>query len=971
MNEERALLLTDLVDSTQLAATIGDAEAAAWNAAHDRVARDLLRLHHGREIDKTDGMLMLFEQVSDAAAYALAYHAALAALPVPLKSRVGLHVGRVILRANSVEDVAHGAKPLEVEGIAKPVAARIMSLALGGQTLLSAEARAALGGSALRLQSHGFWRIKGLVEPVELFELGDERAPFTPPPDSAKVYRVVRSEGLWLPLRQVRNNLPAERDGFVGREQVLVDLARRFDGGARLVSLLGIGGAGKTRLALRFARTWLGDYPGGVWFCDLSPARDLDGLVRAVSQALDVPLGKDDPVVQLGHAIAGRGRCLVLLDNFEQIARHAEDTIGRWLDRAVEACFLVTTREVLGLPGEEALALAPLGIGDAVALFVRRAAAARLDFAPSAVEQAVIEQLVQLLDGLPLAIELAASRVRVMSPATMLSRMNERFKLLASAGGRKDRQATLRAAFDWSWDLLDDTERATLAQLSVFEGSFNIQAADAVLELPAGSGRAWTPDLLHSLADKSLLQHVQPDRLGLLSSVKAYAAEQLGTEGRFPASGAAAQRSALARHGAWFATLGPRRAKEHACADLSNLVAACKWAVEHAASAQAVGALQGAWAALSLYGPFSVGVDLAAAVCSLNGLDDAGAALAHEVHGYALDSMGRPADARIQFEAALRHAQSCRDIVCQSKVMTRLALLRASEGQMAAAGDQLKAALALALQTADVDAQCAALNGLANVEIDMGRLDGARACYEDALARARDAKDEWWQCGIQGNLGMLHANVGHLEEANACLIRALDLARSLGDRQREGNQLCNLGMLHMVRRQIDDAIRRSEEALVVVRELGHKQVEAIVQCNLGLALDEAGRTREALEHFDAALRTLRELGQHRYEGQTLGYLGRALAKQGQLDAARACFDKGQVLLTECADPLSLGILLCDRAKVELRAQGEPAARQVLDRARAIAVTASVGPESELGQAIAEADALLAQAPAGVAAATGS
>ncbi len=123
----------------------------------------------------------------------------------------------MILRSNPPEDVAHGAKPLEVEGIAKPLAARVMSLALGGQTLLTAEARAALGDTAWRIQSHGFWRIKGLAEPVELFEAGDEHAPFTPPPDAEKVYRVVRRDDLWLPLREVANNLPAERDEFVGR----------------------------------------------------------------------------------------------------------------------------------------------------------------------------------------------------------------------------------------------------------------------------------------------------------------------------------------------------------------------------------------------------------------------------------------------------------------------------------------------------------------------------------------------------------------------------------------------------------------------------------------------------------------------------------------------------------------------------------------------------------------------------------
>ena len=150
MSDLRALLLTDVVDSTKLSEKLGDdAMAEVW-AGHDRVARDLLPIWRGREIDKTDGMLLLFVEACDAVSYALAYHQALARLPIPLKARAGLHVGPVILRENSAEDVARGAKPLEVDGLAKPTAARVMSLAMGAQTLLTTEAREALGKTELK-----------------------------------------------------------------------------------------------------------------------------------------------------------------------------------------------------------------------------------------------------------------------------------------------------------------------------------------------------------------------------------------------------------------------------------------------------------------------------------------------------------------------------------------------------------------------------------------------------------------------------------------------------------------------------------------------------------------------------------------------------------------------------------------------------------------------------------------------------
>ena len=193
MSELRTLLLTDVVDSTQLSQRLGDAAMAEVWAAHDRVARDLLREAGGREIDKTDGMLLMFEHAADAATYALAYHRALAALPVPLAARAGLHVGPVILRENSPDDVAMGAKPLEVDGLAKPTAARVMSLARGGQLLLTEEARDALGKTRLRVRSHGHFAVKGVADPLELFEARDDDAPFQAPPDSEKVWRVVRS----------------------------------------------------------------------------------------------------------------------------------------------------------------------------------------------------------------------------------------------------------------------------------------------------------------------------------------------------------------------------------------------------------------------------------------------------------------------------------------------------------------------------------------------------------------------------------------------------------------------------------------------------------------------------------------------------------------------------------------------------------------------------------------------------------
>jgi predicted ATPase/class 3 adenylate cyclase len=953
-----ALLLTDLVDSAALAQRLGDEAMAVLSAAHDRVARDLLRLWRGREIDKTDGFLLIFAEPADALGYAMAYHRALAALDVPLKARAGLHVGQVTMRETPAADVALGAKPVEADGVSKPIAARVMSTALGGQTLLTAAARDALGAVAQRVVSHGHWRVKGLPEPLELLEVGEPGAPFTPPPDAAKVYRVVRQGELWLPARELRHTLPAERDAFVGRHSTLQELARRYDNGARLVSLLGIGGCGKTRLATRFGWAWMGDYPGGVWFCDLAPARTVEGLYHAVAQGLEVPLGSEDPLLQLGHAIAGRGACLVVLDNFEQLARHAEATLGRWLDRAAEARFLVTTREVLGIAGEETLALAPLQSADAEALFMRRAASAQRGFNPGPEDQAAIGPLVKLLDGLPLAIELAAARVRTLAPRALLARMSERFKLLASAGGRLDRQATLRAAFDWSWDLLAAPEKAALAQLSVFEGGFTLEAAEAVIELAAFIDPPWTLDVVNSLVDKSFVRPLGDERFDLLVSVQAYAAEHLQTAGRYEGSGPAALASALARHGAWFAALGPQRATEHACAELDNLVAACHRAVAAGDAALAAGALDGAWAAINLHGPFSAGVELAEAVCALPALDGGAAAHAHAVLGGALEACGRRLDAADHYESAMTHAREARDTACEASVLIRLGALHGREALTDRARAEHGSALKLARSTDNSTLECMALNGLGTVEFEQGRMHDAQVHYEAAITIARRVIDRRLQGFLLGNLANLHANMGRIDMARDFTEQALQIVRQLGDRQREGNTLSNLGMLHYLQGNVAEASVALEAAHDVARELGYARLEFTALANLGLVYLAAGRFPEALDRCGSALQFARTLGNRRGEGQVLGQLGLVNARLGSFLLARQHLQEGQTILHEMSDRISLALLECRRAECESLAGDQQAALSARDRACALAQEAGAEPESELGVTLAGLNVLL-------------
>lgn len=945
----RALLLTDVVESTKLSASLGDAAMARLWTAHDRLARDLLRGWGGREIDKSDGMLVLFEKAVDALGYARAYHQAIAGLEVPVKARAGLHVGPVTLRESSRADVALGAKPVEVDGISKAIAARVMSVAQGGQTLLTADARSALGEAAPGTQSRGWWRMKGVPEPIELFEAGDGDAPPAAPPDSVNAYRVVRNADLWLPVRDIKHRIPAERDRFIGRRAHLLDLATRLGEGARLLSILGIGGSGKTRLAIRFARTSLGEFPGGVWFCDLSSARSLDGIARAVADALDVPLGKEDPIAQLGSAMAGRGDCLVMLDNFEQVSRYAQDTLGRWLDRAPNARFLVTTREVLGLSGEATLALPPLSTSDAAALFLDRARQANQELRASHDDEEVIAQLMSLLDGLPLAIELAAARIRVMSPKLLLARMNERFKVLASTGGRRDRQATLRATFDWSWDLLSASDKTTLAQLSVFESGFCLESAEAVL---AGLSDGVLPAAtVHSLIDKSFVRHLGNGRFDLLVSVQEYASEHLRTEGRFPGSGIRAALSTEERHWRYFAGIGEAGAIANRGVEIDNLVTACRRSSARGAARDAVAILQGAWAAIRLRGPYRVALELAFLVRAMELEDDRARAHVELIAGNAFAQSGKTKDARAHLQAALAFARRARDQKCEAGALSSLGWLDVNEGQMHDAQANLEAALALG-RTVDRVIEWEARNGLGSLCEAQGRIDEARHHFQAALEVSRALGDRRREGRTLGNLGILHIEQGQVPEARALYQSALLVAGETGDRQWEGNTLCNLGLLHQLEGRSAEATTELERALVLAREIGHVRLESITLCNLGIVYDSLGQGDVARARLEAALAIAHDIKDQRSEGQVLTYLALVDAHAGRFDAARRRLDVGQALLKAASDKFSLGILKCSRAETEQLA-GEPgAAKALLEDAQEIAADISAGPHSELGQAIA-------------------
>lgn len=1007
-----ALVFTDVVDSTLLVERLGDARAAELWTRHDRQARDLLTTHGGREIDRTDGFFLTFDQVADAARFALGYQRSMAALG--LAARVGIHHGEVTLRENDAADVARGAKPLEVEGLAKPFAARVMALACGGQILLSADARAALGDLAVtagaQLESHGHYRLKGVEDAVELFELGLRGAgAFVPPADADKAYRVVRADGLWRPLRDVRHNLVAERDAFVGRVAELRALAQRLDAGARLITVVGPGGTGKTRLVTRYGHAWLGDWPGGVVFCDLSEASSPEGIHFAVALALGVPLARGDASVQLGHAIAARGRCLVVLDNFEQVVAHAPATLAHWLDRAAHASFVVTSRERLHLPGEEVFVVEPLTLAaEAIELFAARARAQQPGFEVSAGNRSAVMEIVRLLDGLPLAIELAAARVRVLSPAQIVDRLRDRFRLLARAHGAAARQSTLEAAIDWSWNLLAPWEQAALAQCSVFEGGFTLDAAEALLDLAAWPEAPPAIDAVEALVDKSLLRTwravggerhaLDEPYFGMYISIHEYAAARLA------ARGDAALQAAHERHGRFFAELGADQrlealhgpggvARGQALAlELDNLVAACRRAAGRADAAVAVATLRAAWEVLERQGPFVVGAALGDQVLALPELDARHRAAACLVRALAARRLGRTADAEPWIEEALTLARASGDQAGECMALTQLGLLRQTQGRPGESRAHLEAALALQRSLGQRRLVASLCGTLANHCVSVGRLDEAAACYAEALALQRELGDRRAEgatlsglavvhhdqgemtealafyeaaqailneCAdrmsegiVLGNLATLHNDVGRFDAARIAYDGALVIAREIGDRTGEAVTLGNLGKLLRDLGRHDEARGHYEQSLVIAREVSDRRTEGIALGGIGTCYADQDRPEQTLVWFDAALAVHRAIGNRRFEGETLANQGDAFARLGRFDEARAALRDGEAVLREIGDALDLAKLLCIRGFIEIAAGDRSAAQMALAQAETASAELGATESSELGQALA-------------------
>ncbi|MFO7583821.1 MAG: adenylate/guanylate cyclase domain-containing protein [Anaerolineales bacterium] len=517
-------LFTDLENSTPLWENY-PVEMRQASARHDALLRAIIEQHRGWVVKTTgDGFHAVFESPADGVAAALAGQLVIGAEPWPettgpLKVRIGLHTGESQEREG------------DYFGAEVNLAARVMGLGHGGQVLLS-DTTATLVKRSLpencSLLELGEHRLKGISAIVQIHQLCH--------PDLAAEFPALKS------LATFKHNLHRQLSTFIGREKELGEVKRLLKN-TPLLTLLGPGGTGKTRLMLQVAEEVIEDYPDGVWLVELAPLTDPALIPERVAASLNL---QEQPGRKIFDTLAGylrRRELLLLLDNVEHIVQASAEFTEQLLEHCPKLTMLITGREALFIEGETAIQVPPLSLpkekqtleeiagSEGVQLFLERARAVRPDFALTEGNGATIAEVVRRLDGIPLALELAAARLRMLTIEQINEHLNDRFRLLT--GGRRTalpRQQTLQALIDWSWQLLDQKEQILLRRLSVFSGGWDLEAAQTVTGFnPLDTFDVF--DQLEQLINKSLITVAYPPsgeaRYGMLESIRQFAQDKL------------------------------------------------------------------------------------------------------------------------------------------------------------------------------------------------------------------------------------------------------------------------------------------------------------------------------------------------------------------------------------------------------------------------------------------------------------
>ena len=759
------LLFSDVEGSTKLLRDLGAEAYADALAKHRRIVREACEAEHGVEVDtQGDAFFFAFPSAPGAVTAAQTMTDALAEGQIHL--RIGLHTGTPLVTDEGyVGDDVH-------------FAARVGASAHGGQVVLSQTTRALVDG--LLLTELGEHRLKDIDGAVPIYQLGDRTFP---------------------PLKTISNtNLPHPASSFVGRDRELSEVLAEITGGARLITLTGPGGSGKTRLAIEAAATLVPSYKAGVFWVGLASLRE----PSLVTETIALTLGARDG---LAEHIADR-EMLLLLDNLEQVIEAAPALSG-----LVQACpnltVFCTSRELLRVQGEVEYSVPPLASSEAVALFCQRS---RLDPSDE------IAELCDRLDDLPLAVELAAARTKALSPAEILERLSDRLDLLRGGRDAEMRQQTLRATIEWSYDLLGGKEQQLFARLSVFRGGCTLEAAEGVIGADI--------DGLQSLVEKSLVRR-SDGRFWMLETIGELARE------RFDASGEA---DALGRdHADWFLAVAERAepflksAEQESWLqrledDHDNLRESLNWLLAHD-EVELAGRLAAAlWLFWWMHGHFSE------ARGWLRRALEAGSDEPSETRAKLLDGAGYLAFEQYDDEAVrlLETSLSC--------------------------AKEVGATSTAAFAAAHV---CAVLAWAPSGRSDV---QAALAVGDEAVRLARQAGDDYALAAALNNLGATHDLLGNAERAAAYAEESLELRRRLGDMSGIALSLVNLAGHALGKGDAGRAATLYSEAAEIASGNGDKRHLCFAHLGLAWVAHRERRWEDAETHARTSLRFAREIG---------------------------------------------------------------------------------------------------------------
>jgi len=894
-----ALVFTDVQGSTALWEH-GPALMRDALAVHNNVLRRTIAEVGGYEV-KTEGdaFMVAFRSAADGVRWCLAAQIALLDADWPdaifdrpeaaiarggetvlfrgLRVRMGVHVGEPDCRPDPVTG------RMDYFGPVVNRAARVSAAGHGGQVLASRASLAMAGTFEADVLDLGEHRLKGLITSEHLFQVLPHRV-------AGRTFPPVRT------LAAPRTNLSPTASPLLGRRDELARVDERL-AGARAITIAGPGGAGKTRLAREHALARLDQYNGGAWFCDLAQASSGDDVQAAIAGVLGVALpaaaSSEMALEMLGRALAARERILLVLDAVDDVHAPVAAMLDAWAHAAPRAAFVITARQPLGLADEDVLELGPLDDEAALRLLLDRARRSGADLEPDR-DRAALDELARAVERLPLALELAGPRLRVLPPAPLTARLAQGIELMRRAARDPAQHPPLRAAIAVSWDLLDGPERAAIAQITAFRGSFTIEAAEAVLALDDDA--APVLDVVQALRDRSLLATHRspglPPRFSLYDSVRAFVEGVADPEER----GAAADRHA--RH---YVALGERLMRESegprapvALAELGreidNLRAVlfCQHEAHPGLAARASLILDHVLAAR---GPGALRQDVL----------DAGLAASHAcAHGTQRARL-HLARARLALERgafdACEHELGIAEARCTGVNEALITRVWYQQAQLVRARGGYAEARALydrALNAVRDDVTRALLlDGRAEIEHDNGELASAQGDARTALDAAVRAGDRRLEARVHRRLGAIRHDAGELEAADEAYRAALEAVRALGEPRLEGQVLAELGDLLGDRGALVEAAAMLDGALPLLEACGDALLaghallyRGLVTLRGGSATGGRASLERALEHHHAA-------GARRFEAIDHAFLGVAALLAGDVRAARAALARAE------------------------------------------------------------------------------